>query len=534
MSVRINFNEATKSWKNKIKKKIKERLYLIQTELLSQHGLKFEKIEIACIGNEIIQNRIEDFKCEILINRIDDYVPIQKVIYIKDKKNISDATYRSLLDELKLKIPTLYELKKEIKICDQLFNIMENSKGVYLNIQEKLKMLIPKIKKNFSDQITNILHIKFSADGAQIIKRKSILNLTFTVLNEGKIAETANGNYTCGLFDISNEDYETMSVCLDQIKNEINNLRELEMNGLKYKIETYIGGDLKMLAITYGINHANSNCPCIWCIWDKRKLINTDINKVVDEIKREWSILDQTKGARTVEDSLVYSGRNGYVNIPLFRIPFHRIYIDMLHLFLRITDILYDLFFRDLREIDGKQNNQIDMLKQPHLNHFFSYLSETFKIRRPYYIDGKTIKIRDLQGPEKKKVFNEIDLRTFAQDNVKVIKINELWKDFMLIFNRIKSEDISKEYIKTKTKAWLLSFSDLYDASHITPYMHCFGNHLHEFVDLYGAVNKFNLEGLEKLNHLTHSHVFRATNMHSNYLTQILKKRNRIEVSCRE
>jgi hypothetical protein len=44
--------------------------------------------------------------------------------------------------------------------------------------------------------------------------------------------------------------------------------------------------------IIYGINQANSNCPCILCVWDKRKLVNTDINKVVTEIKREWSIQD--------------------------------------------------------------------------------------------------------------------------------------------------------------------------------------------------------------------------------------------------
>ena len=51
--------------------------------------------------------------------------------------------------------------------------------------------------------------------------------------------------------------------------------------------------------------------------------------------------------------------------------------------------------------------------------------------------------------------------------------------------------------------------------------MHCFSNHLHEFVNLYDGVNKFNLEGLEKLNHLTHGHVFRATNLHDDFLTQI-------------
>ena len=104
----------------------------------------------------------------------------------------------------------------------------------------------------------------------------------------------------------------------------------------------------------------------------------------------------------------------------------------------------------------------------------------------------------------------------------------------MSIFNDIKSNQINTEDTKKKTKDWLLDFAKLYDVAHITPYMHCFSNHLHEFVEMYGGINQFNLEGLEKLNDLTHGHVFRATNMHADYLAQILRKRNRIEVICRE
>ena len=59
-------------------------------------------------------------------------------------------------------------------------------KGVYLNTEQKLKLLIPKIKANFIDQLGNILHFKFSADSAQIVKHKSFVNFTFTILNEEK------------------------------------------------------------------------------------------------------------------------------------------------------------------------------------------------------------------------------------------------------------------------------------------------------------------------------------------------------------
>ena len=247
------------------------------------------------------------------------------------------------------------------------------------------------------------MHIRFSADGAQIIKNKLILNLTFTVLNEGKTAETAKGNYTCRLFDITKEDYQTMCTCLEQIKDQINELTELDIDGIKYQIEKYIGGDLKILAIIYGINQATSNCPCIWCVWDKRKLNNKDIGKVVDEIKKEWSIFDKNEGARSLESSFNSIGQDGYVNKPIFSIPFCRVIIDMLYLFLRISDVLYDLFIADLRQLDGKQKNDTYFSTQPHLNQFFSDLGEIYSIRRPFIIDGKTIKIRDLQGPDKKK-----------------------------------------------------------------------------------------------------------------------------------
>ena len=168
------------------------------------------------------------------------------------------------------------------------------------------------------------------------------------------------------------------------------------------------------------------------------------------------------------------------------------------------------------------------------MRQFFADLTAIYQIRRPFYVNGKELKLRDLQGPEKKKLFSNVDLKVYSPENQKLRMVNKLWIDFMTIFNKIKGNDANKDIIKNSTKQWLLSFSELYRASHITPYMHCFGNHIHEFIDLYGGFNQFNLEGLEKLNHLTHSHVFRSTNMHSDYLTQVLKKRKRLEVTCRD
>ena len=116
-------------------------------------------------------------------------------------------------------------------------------------------------------------------------------------------------------------------------------------------------------------------------MWDKRKFNDKDIEKVVAEINIDWSIIDKQKGARSIEESSHSIGQNGYANEPIIRIPFHRVIVDMLHLFLRISDVLYDLFIKDLKQLDGKQRNELDFSHQPHLRRFFMYLHENFNIQ---------------------------------------------------------------------------------------------------------------------------------------------------------
>lgn len=291
---------------------------------------------------------------------------------------------------------------------------------------------------------------------------------------------------------------------------------------------------LKILAIIYGINAASSNIPCVWCKFDKSKLKNVDIDKVQREIEREWFILSEEKGARTIDNAVRSINKFGQINTPIITsIPFHRIVVDMLHLFLRITDVLVDLFVINLKELDGYQQNKLNLDAQPHFNGFLVDLVEQYNIKSPFLIENKDIKVRDFQGPEKEKLFSDFDLKKYAKGNEKIKKINQLWLDFYSMYTQIKKKELKHLDVKTKTKDWLLAFAAIYDAKHITPNIHIFVNHVHEFIDKYSDVNQFNVEGLEKLNHMTHSQVFRATNNSADYLKQIMRKRNRMEVLCR-
>ena len=88
---------------------------------------------------------------------------------------------------------------------------------------------------------------------------------------------------------------------------------------------------------------------------------------------------------------------------PIFsHIPVDHIIPDTLHLFLRITDVLFNLLIRDLRRLDAtkklKSNSNIDK--------FITFLNQQCKISFHTYVDkgSKEMKWRDLTGPEKIKL----------------------------------------------------------------------------------------------------------------------------------
>ena len=117
----------------RIKANIKDQLNALQRTILAPNGLEFRTIEI---GKKCDEN-IADFNFDILyIDRNihqDDY--IKKVIFIKDKHNISDQTYLKLRNELEINLPSLSAVKGKIQQYDQTIEIFENSKGVYVDIK---------------------------------------------------------------------------------------------------------------------------------------------------------------------------------------------------------------------------------------------------------------------------------------------------------------------------------------------------------------------------------------------------------------
>lgn len=152
------------------------------------------------------------------------------------------------------------------------------------------------------------------------------------------------------------ESYETLSAGLEDICEEAKNLKSIDIDGVVYDIELYIG-DWKFLAMICGLESATSTYACIWCKCPKSERW---------DMSREWSITDTKQGARTIDEiteksKLAKTSKQRFncARVPLFpTIPLHRVVIDSLHLFLRISDVLINLLIRDLRILD-KATNQI-------------------------------------------------------------------------------------------------------------------------------------------------------------------------------
>ena len=341
------------------------------------------------------------------------------------------------------------------------------------------------------------------------------------------------------MFQISSETYDEVKGALEDVLKELEEIHEITINGKKYKIKFMVGGDMKMLAYLFGINAANSHYPCIWCNFCILNLLSEN---------------DEFHISRTQEQAAYFwkEESEGYCKEPIIKfIEFDCCIMDTLHLFLRISDKLFELLLQKINLIDGDYSS--DFSKRPLLKIYVDFLKNTCKLTKPYYIKDKQINFRSLSGKERlrifEKFFGDFQLMSnfFPADKINLETEDICWGKFYSIFNSIKSFKTDDEFgnnendsqfddklneLKADLKAWLGYYQQLNNGQTITPYIHGFVFHIPEFLEKYKDVNIFNLQGLEKMNDLTTQYYHNSTNKHSvenEYLLQLLNKRNRIE-----
>jgi hypothetical protein len=300
-----------------------------------------------------------------------------------------------------------------------------------------------------------------------------------------------------------------------------------------------LGGDLKFIALVFGLNAANSHYCCPWCYFDSSKPVN--INETflprTQELAAEYTLYD--------------AEIMGHQHKPIIDfIEFDCCVIDSLHLLLRISDKLFEALINKFNTIDNNPES-INWSDRPLLKMFNDALKDKCKIYKPFYIKSKKganpahIKLRSLSGGDRLKIFETFCggqnmLRDIFPHDLVDLDIEEYaWSKFYESFEQIRefsSNEINNppnsiERLKATLKEWLC-FYMLLIGNNISPYAHALVWHVPEFLEKYGGISIFNMQGLEKLNDFYTIYYHRSTNRIRNnkaYLKQLLKKRNRIE-----
>ena len=454
---------------------------------------------------------------------------VSSTLYVKDKFSVSNEAYHEL--SVLSNLPTLSEVRRLANSLNSTFTITNcpnNTIGVQTSLRARiLYRLQCFINRNAKEGLAtpDTIRIKLTGDGTRIARSLDVVNIAFTIIDEGRKAQSVLGNYSIAILKVS-EKYEELQAGLKDICSEAKDIEVVTIEGQIYRVQFYLGGDLKFLALACGIESANAEHACVWCKCSKGKRA---------DMQMQWSVTDPNKGARSVEEimekcKLGKTNKNRYncKHQPLFPfIPIKQVVIDTLHLFLRISDKLTDLLIRDLRIHDATNTT-----KSTYLKLYETFINEECKVRFKFSLsrDSKDITYRDFTGPEKVRLFKNINIpSTFpALHNKK--ELQKLWTDFFNLIEIINQDSCNPEDVDRKAKAWVTAFTSIYQSKDVTPYMHALAMHMGEFIQLHGSVVKFTQQGLEKLNDITTKHFQRATNhQESQSLQQVLEKRLRIE-----
>lgn len=261
--------------------------------------------------------------------------------------------------------------------------------GPIIGIQQSLKnrltvRLEHMVNLNPSFKNESTVKVKITGDGTQVSRSMHVLVLAFTILDGDENPNSPSGNHIISMLN-AQEKYEYLSQALMDIANEIQSVQTITVDGHEFNIEFYLGGDMKYLAICLGIQAANAKYSCIWCKCPATERHNTS---------KSWCSVED--GARTVEEIQCLSlGKNkdkyGCIYQPLFpSIPIDRVIPDILHLFLRISDVLINLLILELRKMDDIEKltkNEFNQATAKHLDTYITYLNTCCKIPFHMYTD---------------------------------------------------------------------------------------------------------------------------------------------------
>ncbi len=130
--------------------------------------------------------------------------------------------------------------------------------SIQLRLETRLKVMIKNGQVKSSSQ--NKVRVKLSGDGTNVGKHLHVINITFTILEEGSKARSADGNHLVAVIKVP-EDYDHLFVSLGNLENKVEQLTSIGIENVWYKVEWFLGGDWK-----FHISGASASCMTIMMV----------------------------------------------------------------------------------------------------------------------------------------------------------------------------------------------------------------------------------------------------------------------------
>ena len=352
----------------------------------------FKPSRVELVNDETKEILVVDDKGKTTIQKpqaeCEEEVKVEQTLYIKEKFNISNKAYHelSMVNKTMPRSCTVTKCARELDSHSQIKLTPGNTQGVQQSLKVRLtkRLEILLERKPAIRDCTNV-RVKITGDGTRISRNLHTVVIAFSLLEEGD-ANAPSGSHSIAIMNLS-EDYEELAESLQDIMKEVDSLNTITVDNTDFSIELFLGADLKFLATVVGVQSANATYACVWCKCPADKRYDTSV---------QWSIADATKGARTIDEIKQFCSRLskhgveifGCIKEPLFSsIPIDHIIPDILHLFLRISDILTNLLILELRRLDGieKQVKALNRDKATNVTQYEHFLNHQCKISFQWY-----------------------------------------------------------------------------------------------------------------------------------------------------
>lgn len=243
-----SFSEYTQRHRSRIKMQLRVKYYST-LPLIGEYDFIATKVEIFSSETQgydtlrlIDENELPFTENNPKTLNSDEINDINLWIYIKDKYNISDQAQKELA--MKTDMRNAYRIKEniaELNSKQKLKLTPGDPEGVQTSLNDSLKKQIQrlKIKGDLCEQKTG--KVKLSGHGTNIGKRLKVVN-TYTILNEKENARSEKGNSVLAIIK-TKETYDNLKETLSDIKTEMAQLNEIEVDNVEY----FLGGDWNAL-----------------------------------------------------------------------------------------------------------------------------------------------------------------------------------------------------------------------------------------------------------------------------------------------